>query len=68
MSFDEGRGLLDELLTRSTAPGRVYRHEWVVGDLVIWDNRGVLHRALPYDRASGRDMHRTTLFGDEPVQ
>ena len=38
------------------------------GDLVIWDNRGVLHRACPYDETSPRDMHRTTLFGDEPVQ
>ena len=39
-----------------------------VGDLVIWDNRGVLHRACPYDAASPRDMHRTTLHGDEPIQ
>ena len=44
---------------------RVYRHEWTVGDLVIWDNRGVMHRACPYDPASARDMHRTTLSGDE---
>ena len=36
--------------------------------MVIWDNRGVLHRALPYDATSARDMHRTTLYGDEPVQ
>ena len=64
----EGRAFLLDLLARSTAPERVYRHEWHVGDLVIWDNRGVLHRACPYDPASPRDMHRTTLFGDEPVQ
>ena len=51
-----------------TAPDRVYRHEWEVGDLVIWDNTGVVHRALPYDAASPRDMHRTTLYGDEAVQ
>jgi len=61
------RALLDDLLDHATAPGRVYRHEWVVGDLVIWDNRGVLHRALPYARDSARDMHRTTIRGDEPV-
>jgi alpha-ketoglutarate-dependent taurine dioxygenase len=36
--------------------------------VVIWDNRGVLHRACPYDPTSPRDMHRTTLHGDEPVQ
>jgi len=64
----EGRALLDDLLHRATTPDRVYRHEWEVGDLVIWDNRGVLHRALPYDPSSPRDMHRTTFAGDEPIQ
>lgn len=62
------RAFLDELLARATGPDRVYRHEWTVGDLVIWDNRGVLHRACPYDATSPRDMHRTTLYGDEPVR
>ena len=68
MDRDEGRALLDDLLARSTTPERIYRHEWAVGDLVIWDNRGVLHRACPYDAASPRDMHRTTLHGNEPIQ
>ena len=68
MGRDEGRALLDDLLVRSTTPERVYRHEWRVGDVVIWDNRGVLHRALPYDPASPRDMHRTTFAGDEAIQ
>ena len=64
----EGRAFLDDLLARATAPDRVYRHSWAVGDLVIWDNTGVLHRALPYDATSARDMHRTTLYGKEAVQ
>lgn len=64
---DASRALLDDLLARSTAPDRVYRHEWQVGDLVIWDNRGVLHRACPYDPDSPREMHRTTFAGDEPI-
>jgi alpha-ketoglutarate-dependent taurine dioxygenase len=68
MEVDEGRALLDELLARSTRPERVYRHEWAVGDLVIWDNRGVLHRATRYEATSGREMLRTTLLGDEPIQ
>ena len=68
MEPEEGRALLADVLERSTAPSRVYRHEWRVGDLVIWDNRGVLHRALPYDPASPRDMHRTTLTGDEQIR
>jgi alpha-ketoglutarate-dependent taurine dioxygenase len=68
LDHDEGRALLADLLARSTTPERIYRHEWEVGDLVIWDNRGVLHRACRYDAASPRDMHRTTLHGDEPIQ
>jgi len=68
MDPDVGRDLLADLLARSTAPDRVYRHEWALGDTVIWDNRGVIHRVRPYDRSSRRDMHRTTLLGDEPIQ
>lgn len=68
MEQAEGRALLDDLLERSTAPERVYRHEWQVGDLVIWDNTGVMHRVHPYDPASGREMHRTTMSGDEPIR
>jgi alpha-ketoglutarate-dependent taurine dioxygenase len=64
----ESRALLDDLLARATSPEKVYRHEWQVGDVVVWDNRGVLHRALPYDPGSPRDMHRTTFAGDEPIQ
>ena len=68
MDRDEGRALLDDLLARSTTPDRVYRHQWNVGDVVMWDNRGVLHRACPYDPSSPRDMHRTTFAGDEAIQ
>jgi alpha-ketoglutarate-dependent taurine dioxygenase len=68
MTREESRALLDDLLVRSTRPERVYRHEWSVGDTVIWDNRGVLHRVEPYDLSSPREMLRTTLLGDEPIQ
>jgi len=68
MDIEEGRALLGDLLDRATKPDRVFRHSWTVGDMVIWDNRGVMHRALPYDTSSPRDMHRTTLHGDEPIQ
>jgi alpha-ketoglutarate-dependent taurine dioxygenase len=63
----ESRAFLDGLVARATGPDRVYRHQWQVGDVVIWDNRGVLHRAAPYDPTSPRDMHRTTFAGDEPI-
>jgi alpha-ketoglutarate-dependent sulfate ester dioxygenase len=68
MDLDEGRALLSELLERATARDRVYSHAWSVGDTVIWDNRGVLHRAAPYDPDSQREMLRTTVLGDEPIQ
>ena len=68
MEFEQGRSLLDELNARATRPERVYRHVWSEGDAVIWDNCGLVHRATPYDPASRREMHRTTLAGDEPIQ
>jgi alpha-ketoglutarate-dependent taurine dioxygenase len=68
MDQDQGRALLAELLDRATTADRVYSHTWSVGDTVIWDNRGVLHRAAPYDPDSPREMLRTTVLGDEPIQ
>jgi alpha-ketoglutarate-dependent taurine dioxygenase len=68
MEVDEGEALLADLMDRATTPDRVYRHEWALGDLVIWDNTGVMHRALPYAATSAREMHRTTMSGDEPIR
>jgi alpha-ketoglutarate-dependent taurine dioxygenase len=68
MDAAEGRAMLDDLLGRATTSDRVYRHHWSVGDMVIWDNRGLLHRVEPYDFASSREMVRTTLLGDEPIE
>lgn len=45
-----------------------YSHEWSVGDLVIWDNTGTMHRAEAYDPTSNRMMHRTKLQGEEPFE
>ena len=64
---DEGRALLDRLLEWSTQPQFTLRHRWRKGDLVIWDNTGMLHRALPFEPTSRRLMHRTTLVGEEAV-
>jgi alpha-ketoglutarate-dependent taurine dioxygenase len=65
--YKEGRALLDRLLQWSTQPRFVLRHHWHLGDLVVWDNTGMLHRALPYKLSSRRLMHRTALHGDEAV-
>lgn len=66
MAPAESRSLLDELLTWTTQERFCYTHDWQVDDVVIWDNTGILHRALPYDPASERTMQRTTIAGDEP--
>ena len=65
MPVDEGRALLKTLLDHATQPAFVYRHKWREGDLVVWDNRSVLHRATPYDIVRYRRlMQRTTISGD----
>jgi alpha-ketoglutarate-dependent taurine dioxygenase len=67
MDLREGWALLTRLRDWATRPEFVYRHEWQPGDLVIWDNTGTMHRALPYDADSGRLMYRTQISGDEPI-
>ena len=65
LPLEEGRALLATLLDHVTQPQFCYRHEWTEGDLVIWDNRCVLHRATPYDTTRyKRLMQRTTVSGD----
>jgi alpha-ketoglutarate-dependent 2,4-dichlorophenoxyacetate dioxygenase len=65
---DEGRALLGELLKFATQPQFVYRHVWRQHDLVMWDNRCVLHRGRPWDeRRYRRVMHRTTVAGAGPT-
>ena len=65
MPIEEGRALLKELLAHVSQPEFVYSHEWKEADLVIWDNRCVLHRATPFDTVRyKRFMQRTTISGD----
>ncbi len=68
MDKAEGQVLIAELQTWTTQRKFVYRHEWTVGDMVIWDNTGMLHRVEAYPDTSGRMMHRTTLVGEEPIK
>jgi alpha-ketoglutarate-dependent taurine dioxygenase len=65
MDEAEGRKLLEDLVQWTTQPQLIYRHEWALGDLLIWDNTGVIHHVEPYPLDSGRLMHRTTLMGEE---
>jgi alpha-ketoglutarate-dependent taurine dioxygenase len=63
----ESHDLLERLLRHATQDKYVYRHKWQLGDLVIWDNTGAMHRVLPFDKESGREFHRATLNGEEPI-
>lgn len=63
----ESQDLLIRLRDWVTQPQFVYRHEWKVGDMVMWDNTATLHRARPYELNCGRLMHRTMLKGEEPL-
>jgi len=59
--------LLVRLRNLATSPEFTYSHTWQVGDLVMWDNTGTLHRATAYPLDCGRLLHRTKLEGDEPI-
>jgi alpha-ketoglutarate-dependent taurine dioxygenase len=62
---DESAEILAELLTWTTQSRFCHAHDWAVGDAVLWDNTGVLHRALPYDPNSDRMLRRTHVKGRE---
>jgi len=65
MDYAESRRLLDELLAHTTRPECVFQHHWTQWDLVMWDNRCVLHRGRPWDaKAHKRVMRRTTIAGE----
>jgi alpha-ketoglutarate-dependent 2,4-dichlorophenoxyacetate dioxygenase len=57
----DSRELIEAINEYCTRPQYRYAHQWRVGDLVIWDNRRVLHRGKPHDPAERRVMHRTTV-------
>ena len=67
MGFEEGRALLCRLQEFATQPQYVYRHKWTVGDFLLFDNTGTMHKAAPYDLNSRRLMDRTTLRGEESI-
>jgi len=67
LSEEESRMLLDFLFVHSTRPDFVFRHHWRVGDVVMFDNRCLLHYVVPdHPHDMHRLMHRTTASGDRP--
>ncbi len=65
MEEEAGRQLLDELTAWATQPRYVYRHDWTVGDLLLWNNHATMHRTILFDPDCGRLMTRTTAEGGE---
>jgi alpha-ketoglutarate-dependent 2,4-dichlorophenoxyacetate dioxygenase len=61
---EDARPLIDDLIARAAKPEYRYQHRWQAGDLLIWDNRCVLHRGRPYDADRyRRRMHQTRVAG-----
>ncbi|MGE0259075.1 MAG: TauD/TfdA dioxygenase family protein [Alphaproteobacteria bacterium] len=63
----EARAFLRDLTEHATQPRFVYSHKWRPRDLVMWDNRQVMHRVRRFDESLVRDMRRTTVAGDAPT-
>lgn len=67
MDIPAGRAMLVRLQEWAAQPAFSLRHKWKKGDFVIWDNTGAMHRAVPYEKSTGRMMHRTSIAGTEAV-
>jgi taurine dioxygenase len=62
------QAVISALADHIAKPAFIYRHQWEVGDLLLWDNCSVQHRAIQdYDLPQRRLMHRTTMGGTVPV-
>ena len=64
MSVEDAEALIAQLMSITCQPPRVLTHSWQVGDVVVWDNRCVLHRARPYNYGEERVMMHTRIKGD----
>jgi alpha-ketoglutarate-dependent taurine dioxygenase len=67
MGLPEGRMILSKLRDWATQPQFVFSHEWKIGDLLIWDNSGTMHRVDEYPVEDGRLLHRTTIDAREEL-
>ena len=63
LSREESDALLDTLWSYAADECRVYKHQWQIGDLVVWDNRTTMHRRDPFPATERRLMHRTQIKG-----
>ena len=68
MGEDESERFLADLMAWACQPPRTYSHAWRVGDLVVWDNRCVMHRAAPYDTSFPRVLRSARVSGDPATE
>ena len=68
MGREDGQRLLDELVDFACRPPRIYTHHWQPGDVLMWDNRCVLHRARPYNFSEIRILRHTRVAGDPKTE
>jgi alpha-ketoglutarate-dependent 2,4-dichlorophenoxyacetate dioxygenase len=61
MVEDEAQALIAGLIEHTTAPGHTYLHRWQPGDIIMWDNRCILHRGRPWPDDMPRHVVRTTI-------
>ena len=66
MTQEESRPLLEFLYAWASRPEYRWRHQWRVGDLVMWDNASVQHSVIPDVEKGARLLHRVTLEGEAP--
>ena len=66
LSLDDSEALLDALWAHATQDKFAWYQQWRPGDLILWDNRAVMHRRDAFDPAARRVMHRTQIKGDRP--
>jgi taurine dioxygenase len=68
LPVNESEALLDQLWQHATQPQFIWHHEWRVGDMLMWDNRCVMHRREPFDETARRVMHRMVIKGTKPFR
>ncbi len=66
LEIEESEALLDKLWTHATQEKFTWHHSWTSGDIVIWDNRCLMHHRNPFDPGRRRIMHRLQFRGDRP--
>ncbi|MCH9673499.1 MAG: TauD/TfdA family dioxygenase, partial [Gammaproteobacteria bacterium] len=68
LSVEDSEALLDEIWHYAAHDDDCWTQQWKTGDVVLWDNRAVMHRRASFDASERRRMHRTQLIGDVPFE